>query len=98
MRKLNANEIVELKKKPIIRLFSNFEQLVNGTSDQDMVKGLNLRPYYLRFPISFYEDKTGNDIYDMGNGYYLSLYSPVFPCLSELHTMSIYKVAKEVVK
>lgn len=69
MRKLNGNEIEKLRTKKVINVFNNFEQLLNGVTDEQVKKDLaeNNTPYNL-----FISPNTpGQEIYDMGNGYFM---------------------------
>ena len=64
MRKLDKEEIMELRKREAIKLFGNFDQLLNDKTDQEAAKS---------FPYTFSLEymNADSEVYDLGSGYLL---------------------------
>lgn len=74
MRRLtNVDEIEWLKRQKVIPCFSNFNQILNGSSDEEVVKKFSDKPYQLFMfePKEYLDDDADTKIYDLGCGYFL---------------------------
>jgi hypothetical protein len=78
MRRItDMNEIRELEKKLVVKLFSNFAQLVEDVPDRQAHEGIHFKAYHLSFPYKSYDGEE-NKVYDMGSGYIMIISKQTF--------------------
>ena len=71
MKKLTTiEEIKELDNKKVISVFSNFQQILNGRTEEEARSFCVDKPFRLWLHVPSYYLENGNgSIYDLGSGY-----------------------------
>lgn len=75
MRRLTTvEEVKEFQSHKVIQVYSNFQQLVNGHDEAEVLKSYPSKPFYIipYEPDYYIGENASAKIYDLGNGYYMT--------------------------
>lgn len=73
-RLTTVEEVREFHSHKVVKVYSNFQQLVNGRDEAEVLKSFPSKPFYITAyePDYYIGDSASAKIYDLGNGYYMT--------------------------